>query len=168
MLSERWLKLREGDPDLAPATWTGNRCHFENHIWPDFGADSVAGLPFEGKRLAAWVRALKKHRAGSTTRNVLSTFRKFLDWCRSPESGALIAQNPLRDDWLIDLLRKKKQRDSRSERFMETPLSVEQVQQLIDNPNVPVNRRVRYVLVFTSMPSRDGELSHKIGAGKTT
>lgn len=157
-LVEEYLGLRDPDADLAASTKGGNKSHFKCHILPEFGEDPVAGLPFEGKRLGAWVRRLKEAKKPQTVRNIVSTFRVFLDYAMSPEAGELVAKNPLRDQWLMDLLPKRKKRDARSEKFEETPLSIKQVQKLITCPLLPLSRRVRYVLVFT-LPARDGEIA---------
>lgn len=157
-LSEEFLRLRDPEDHIAAATKVANKSHFKCHILPEFGDVPVAGLPFEGKRLGAWVRRLKKERKLQTAKNIVSTFRVFLDWAMSPEAGELIAKNPVSEEWVKKLLPKRKKKDGRAERFDEIPLTVEQVQTLIACVLVPLARRVRYVLVFT-LPARDGEIA---------
>ncbi len=157
-LSKRWLKLRKAESDISEATKAANLSHFNNHIWPEFENCRVAGLAFEGARLGKWIRRLKGEKGKQTVRNIVSTFRSLLDFAKSPEAGQLLRDNPLRDEWFQKLLPKRNEAEGRQATIEYAPLKPEQVQKLLSSRKVPLVRRVRYAIVFTT-PLRDGELA---------
>ncbi len=161
--ADEWLGLRKADADIAGATYDSNEAQMRLHVLPVFGdvPVSMVNEPEMKAKLAGWVRDFRAKRGEDgrqTVRNVFSTFRLFLDWCQSPESRCELAENPLRSEWAKRLLPKRRKTEARFAMLDGPPLSPEQIQKVLDNPEVELRWRARIALVFTS-PMRDGEIA---------
>ncbi|MEP7126841.1 MAG: tyrosine-type recombinase/integrase [Byssovorax sp.] len=150
LCADRWLALLDKDSRVAPATLAGNRGHLRNHILPIFGARSIAGL--EVPELRSWLRTLReKIKGASTVRNIYYTMSSLYaaamaeGWVRR-ESNVVAHPGVKKEVPELD--------DSRE----VIRLPVAWVQTLIESPVVPLERRARYCLAFTS-GMRDGEIA---------
>jgi integrase len=162
-LSEKWLKLRKPDEEVAGATYDGNKSHFDVHILPSLGAVPIALLEHvQGQtKLAEWLRKLKEQKGSKghqTVRNIAASLRTFLDWAMSPEAGALLRENPTRTEWYKKLLPKRQKTDARFATLDDAPLNMATVQKMLDTKKVGLQWRARIALVFTA-PLRDGEIA---------
>jgi integrase len=151
----KWLELRERDPRVAPATLKGNRSHLKLYILPKFGTVSVAAL--EAPSVRAWLREMTTAEpapSASRVRNVFYTFRTLVADCIA-EGWLRSRDNPLDDKGVRDRV-PELTHDAEGVRA----LPVEWVQRLLDAGDavVPLDRRVRYALGFTT-GCRDGELA---------
>ncbi|MFI5297818.1 MAG: tyrosine-type recombinase/integrase [Polyangiales bacterium] len=160
---EEWLKLREVDDDVSGATYDANKSHLKVHIEKEFGTAPVRSFndTKTQARLAEWIRSLKASKGANgkqTVKNVVATFRTYCDWAMSPEGGSLLATNPLRAQWIMKILPKRKRTDSRFATIDDAPLKPSAIQAVLDQPKVPLQWRARIALVFTS-PMRDGEIA---------
>jgi integrase len=160
---ETWLKLRKDDPEVSGATYDGNKSHFEVHIKKKFGDLAVGAFSETATRakLGEWIRALKiaKGPEGKqTVKNVVASFRSFFDFVVSPEGGALLEANPLREEWAKRLLPKRKRTDARFATLDDAPLTPAVIQTVLDSKKVSLMWRARLALVFTD-PLRDGEIA---------
>jgi integrase len=148
--ADRWLALLEKDDRCAPATLKGHRGNLKNWIRPKFGQTPIAEL--EVPALRAWLREQRAaHPEGARTiLHVVSTFTGLVDAA-------------LADGWLTapaNILRHPGVRTELPEADDREPVCLppELVQQLLDAPVVPLERRARYVIAFTS-GMRDGEIA---------
>ncbi len=151
-LAPRWLELRKADARLAPATVRDNASHLNTHVLPHLGDTPLAAL--EVAQLRGWVRRLRSERASCTTRNVVATLMTFVDDCMA-EDWVRLPANPVRHPGV------KKELPAFDDRLLRRngpALSIGDVQALIDCQDIPVMRRIRYALAFTS-GLRDGEIS---------
>ena len=163
VLSDEWLKKRKDDSDVAGATWDGNASHFEVHIWPAFGDVPVASFAntTTQAKLGEWIRKLKAQKGEQgrqTVRNIVASFRTFFDYVVSPEGKALLPANPLRAQWIANLLPKHKKTDARFATLDDAPFKPETIQAVLNNSRVALQWRARIALAFTS-PARDGEIA---------
>jgi integrase len=159
-LFERWMKLREPDEELSAATISNNKSHFKIHVLPELGDTPVKSFgTIDGqKKIAEFIRKLKGKAGRQTVNNVAATLRTFLDFTTSPEGDAILSENPLRKDWVRNLLPQRHKQDGRFATLDDAPLNVVDVQKLLDGPDVPLGRAARYALAFTSL-LRDGEIA---------
>ncbi len=152
----QWLSIREGDDSVAPATLKNNIGHLDAYILPTFGDVPLAALQDRRQQIREWLVALRSQKSISHTRNVFFTFKAFyrdammLEWIDVEDSvfdhPAVLAALPKLDD-----------REDPEQDPTEVPL--DWVQRLLDaHDTVPLERRVRYVLGFTT-GTRDGELA---------
>lgn len=144
----KWLILREKDERVAPATLKGNRGHLSKHILPAFGARPIAAIDIPEVR--AWLRGLRTRVGASTCRNVLNTF-------------SALYSDALAEGWVKGAASPLEERAVRAELPpMEdsdpVALPIATAQKLIASPKVPLERRARYALAFTS-GMRDGEIA---------
>lgn len=149
--AERWLRLREADPRVAPATLKGNRGHLTHHVLPTFAETPIAALAVP--ELRAWLRGLRQTmgpKGARTVRNVFYTLATlFADamaegWVKG-EANVLDHPGVKRELPVAE--------DTRPMR-----LPVLSAQTLIEAAAVPLERRARYVLAFTT-GMRDGEIA---------
>ena len=162
-LSEKWLKFRKPDQEVSGATYDGNQSHFDVHILPVLGDLPIATLEeVQGQtKLAEWLRKLKDKKGPKghqTVRNIAASLRTFLDWAVSPEAGALLRENPTRNEWYKKLLPRRQKTDARFATLDDAPLNVAAVQKVLDTKRVELRWRARIALVFTA-PLRDGEIA---------
>ena len=150
LCADRWLALLEKDSRVAPATLAGNRGHLFNHILPTFGARSIAAL--EVPELRSWLRALReKIKGASTVRNIYYTFSSLY--------AAAMAEGWVRREANVVAhpgVKKEVPELDDSKEVIRLPVAWAQT--LIESPVVPLERRARYSLAFTS-GMRDGEIA---------
>lgn len=144
----RWLKLREADERVAPATLKANKGHLNGYILPAFGGVPIAAL--EVRALRAWLRELRGKMSASTCRNIRATF-------------SVLYADAMAEEWIkrdANLLDHPGVKAELPELESGEPmvLPVAWVQQLISDSTIHVERRARYALAFTT-GMRDGEVS---------
>ena len=157
----RFIAIMESEEGIAPSTLASYRTDFRAHV---LGADGarppepridhreVADLATDYATLMAWFAALKKRVGVYRARDVFSTVRRFFDeaivqrWVRG--------SNPFRNDAFIAKLPPLPTK-------REAPpvvVPIEHAQAVISDVRVPLARRVRYVVAFTSA-KREGEIA---------
>ncbi len=147
-LHEAWIRLRAANPDLASATVRDNDSHMKTWIVPALGHLRLGQLDIP--TLRAFVRKVRGEREASTCRNVVKTLTAFFDDGRA--EGWVTATTNIVSDPLV---RKELPEVERGEVAWMTP---EQAQALVDCVKVHGDRRVRYMLAFTT-GLRDGEIA---------
>lgn len=151
-LSEKWLGLREEAMragKLAPATVQDNRTHMERHVLPYLGDTPIAAI--EVPQLRAWVRTLRGKVSASRCRNIYSTLANFIEDCMA-EGWISVGANIVRHKAVT------KELPEAASTGGAMVIPVEWVHALIESEKVPMERRVRYALAFTT-GARDGELA---------
>jgi integrase len=152
-LAPRWLVMREADERKAGSTVRDNVSHMKAHIVKQLGDLRVDEL--DRVNLRAFVRDLRGKVAPYTCRNVHTTLATFLDDIVS-EGWAKLPFNPARTNDV-----RKELPDLRPLAGRSTILRLPDIgiaQELITNPVVPAERRVRYCVVLTTS-LRDGEIA---------
>lgn len=152
----KWLTLRENDERVAPATLQANAGHLHNHLLPyrptpaapALGERPIASL--DVPELRALVRHLRGKLAPQTCRNAVYTLTSLYadamaeGWVRAE---ANILDHPGVKAELPEL-----------EDSEPIALSISTAQALLGAAVVPLERRARYVLAFSS-GMRDGEIA---------
>jgi integrase len=148
--AEKWIALRRKNPKLKPATVVDNDVHLRKYILPKFGEERLARLADAVPTLRAWLREVRDLVSASRCRNIVSTFRNFLDDAKA-EGWVRYGENPLKSTAIIREL---------PELPVGEPIyiSMQDAQALIQAEVVPEPRRVRYALAFTTGMA-DGEIS---------
>lgn len=144
----KFLAMQEADERVAPATYRSRKGHLTNHILPRFGERAVAAL--DVPELRAWLRELRTKVAPQTCRNVVSTFALLYAAARA-EGWVKREVNVVDDEGVRAELPELDDHEP-----LEIPLPWAQM--LIASPKVPLERRARYALAFTS-GMRDGEIA---------
>ncbi len=152
-----WIAMRRTQvPEFfAASTVKANNDHLNTHVLPHFGDKPFGAVVTDYPALLTWFRQLRKKLSASRARNVFSTFRMLVDDVR-PNGWANVLENPFRNEALV---RELPPLPTSKERGVIW-LPLDWAQALISHPTVPLGRRVRYVLAFTSGEA-DGEISGK-------
>ena len=146
-----WTELIERaqkDGDLAPATVGMHKSNASNHLGPFVNLrpeELTSGV------LRRWIRDLREQHAASTVRNIFGTLSKLIDDAMGEEWIDLPA-NPTRHPKVRDAL-PTVEAPERIRHFTEA-----QAAALIGAPKTPDERRLRYLVAFTT-GLRDGEIS---------
>jgi len=144
---DRWLPIVA--KRCAPATLKGHKTHCERWIKPAFGSLAIAALDVPGLR--AWLRKLREEgKDARTVLHVVSTFRSFYGdamadgWVNVPASL-----------FIHDGVKRELPKVGEDDPIR---LPLEWVQRILDCSGVPLERRARYALAFTS-GMRDQEIA---------
>lgn len=151
-LYERWIDLREKDPDVSGATAEGNRTDFRSRILPRWGQTPLAELDsLQARRqLREWVRSLAAEVSPVRCRNVVSSFTTFVRDA-GLEGWVTLRTNPLESDEVTTVL------PSLSKGPIVT-LPVAVAQALLDCQKLELRRAVRYAVALCT-GAADGELA---------
>lgn len=164
-LADKWSKLRVGDERLASATFQDAQSHVKKWIKPTLGTKTAGELDVPALR--AWMRELRvavtttktgKSRviAPYTARNVLRTLTWMLDDVIGEGWAVFAGGNPARAEAVRSELPELAPRAGKSQKLRVRDVSLAQA--TLDHPRIPLDRRARYALVFTS-GLRDGEVA---------
>ena len=162
---DRWVEHREKNPKVRASTLANNKGHLELHVKPALGAsllsqlrpkqvrDFVVGLRTKtvtprGAKSSQTPRPLAAH----TIRNIVATLRDALDDAVGEE---LIPSNAARAALVSAEIPAA---ETRAGENVIVHLSIAEAQRLLKSEKPPEERRVRYLLAFTS-GMRDGELA---------
>lgn len=146
--ADRWLELCEKDPKVAPATLDGYRGQLKKWIRPTFGTTAMAAIAVP--ELRAWIRKIREQTGARTVQHIVSTMSRLYD-CAMAESWLDIPANLVHHPGVRHEI-------PEAEGSRPIRLAAVDVQQLLDCRTVPLERRARYALAFTS-GARDGELA---------
>jgi integrase len=160
-LVDRWIKLRTADERYAASTVKDATALLRQWVVPMLGGKTSDEL--DVPLLRQWVRALgtakgrrRKPLAPYTVRNIVRALTWLLDDVQGEGWGFLRGGNPARARAVHSELPEMMPLAGRSQliRVSETT----DAERLLDCKLVPVQRRIRYALAFTS-GLRDGELA---------
>ena len=160
---DRWLERRKKNPKVRASTLANNKGHLEIHVKPALGASPLAEL--RPKQIRDFVIALRSKSvtprgssptarplAAHTVRNIVATLRDALDDAVGEE---LISSNPARARLVSAEIPAA---ETRAGENVIVHLSIAEAERLMKHDKLPEERRVRYLLAFTS-GMRDGELA---------
>lgn len=154
-LANKWLVLRRQllkEARIRPATLKQDLGCLNHHILPAFGELPVCKLG--SGELRRFLRALSSKRATSTVRNVASVMKAMLDDIIAEEDWApALKINPMRNKGVRRQIPSLHQGSSNR----KTRVPMHDIEALLRSPEVPDERKVRYVLATTA-GCRDGEL----------
>ncbi len=159
-----WIDRREKNPRVRAATLANNKGHVTHHIKPALGASRLSEL--RPKAVSDFVVALRAKQArtgGSnklasrklsnhTIRNIVATLRDALDDAVGED---LVPSNPARTPLVSAELPPA---ETRAGENVIIHVSRRDAERLLNCEAVPEERRVRYLLAFTS-GLRDGEIA---------
>ncbi|MGB0890143.1 MAG: tyrosine-type recombinase/integrase [Solirubrobacterales bacterium] len=148
-LSAQWIKLRAASPKLATSTIRDNESQMKNHIVSRLGDIGVGDLT--PAMLREFVRGHRDAVSPNTLRNIMATLSAFYDDCRA-EGWVDAAENIVRHPAVL-----REMPTIRNQREEVVWLPLADVQLLIGDEIVQLDRRVLYAVAFTS-GLRSGEL----------
>jgi len=144
----RWVAL-VASSELAPSTKAGHRQHAAI-LAERFG--DLAPTALDAPRLRPWVRELRAANSPSRTRNIFNSLGKMLEDARA--EGWTDAPNGCRlSEVRAELPAVEAPEDDDKARHSEAEAA-----RLVFDARVPIERRLRYLLAFTT-GMRDGELA---------
>jgi integrase len=163
---DRWLERRKANPKVRVSTLDNNRGHIEIHIKPALGAyalsdlrpkivrDFVVGLRSKPvtSRSAKKAQAPTRLLAAHSVRNIVATLRDALDGAVGEE---LIASNPVKTPLVSGEI---PEAETRAGENVIVHIPHQDAERLLSCAELPEERRVRYLLAFTS-GMRDGEIA---------
>lgn len=149
-LFDKWIEQREAEmrrpkPRVMPSTVATNKGHGTKWIKPLLGALPVTGI--DTPEVRAWLRKLRD--AGSepqTVRNIYYTFVAFLDDVIG-DGWVKLSTNPARSPGIDKELPAQPDRSGGARVVAQ---ELRDVQAVIDCEAVPLYRRAKYALVYTS------------------
>jgi len=147
-VAPKWLALRKSDPKVSPSTYGNNASQLKNHVLPAFGSTPLAALDVPAIR--EWIRTLRADRSPQTVRNIYYTASTLYADAMA-EGWVKREANPFAHPGVAKELPELDEAD---------PVNVpaETAQALLDAVVIPLERRARYALAFTS-GCRDGEIA---------
>ncbi|MCK6535401.1 MAG: site-specific integrase [Polyangiaceae bacterium] len=155
----RWVERREKNPKVRPSTLANNKGHIEIHVKPALGSTPLAELrPTQLRDFVIALRSKSVTRcesrllAAHTVRNIVATLRDALDDAVGEE---LISANPARARLVSAEIPAA---ETRAGENVIVHLSLAEATRLLKSEKLPEERRVRYLMAFTS-GMRDGELA---------
>ena len=148
-VADRWLALRK-KTTVKRTTHEGHKSAVESWIRPMLGKEHLAAFAADVPQCRAFIRQLAEEVSPSRVHNIVSTLKALLDDAKA-EGWATFSENPFRLEPVKATLPKAR-------RQAPVYAKVADAQQLLDAVAIPLHRRARYALAFTSGLA-DGELS---------